>query len=130
MLKDEISPRSPPGIFVGPKAEKVEVEELAEDFIREYRINGRKSLDDATTRWNLHLKPVFNGMRAIDVNSDHVSRYVDARQQEGASNATINREVAALKRMFQVGQQCTPAKVTRMPYFPHLQRKQRSQGIP
>ena len=49
------------GTFVGPQAERIKVDELAEDFIREYRINGRKSIDDATTRWNLHLKPTFGG---------------------------------------------------------------------
>jgi hypothetical protein len=32
---------------------------LADDFIREYRINGRKSLDDVQTRWDLHLKALL-----------------------------------------------------------------------
>ncbi len=45
---------------------------------------------------------------------------MDLRQQEAAKNATINRELAALKRMFRLGQQATPAKVLRMPNFPHL----------
>jgi len=117
------------GTFVGPQAERIKVDELAEDFIREYRINGRKSIDDATTRWNLHLKPFFGGMKAIDVTSDHVSKYVDARQQESASNATINREVAALKRMFRLGQRSTPAKVTRMPYFQHLKENNVRKGF-
>ena len=102
---------------------------MADDFIREYRINGRESLDDAQTRWNLHLKPVFVGMKAIEVTSDRVARYVDGRQQEGASNATINREVAALKRMFRLGQQSTPAKVIRMPYFPHLRENNVRKGF-
>jgi hypothetical protein len=79
------------GTFIGPQAEKIKVSELAEDFLREYRINERKSIDDATTRWNLHLKPYFGYRKAIDVSSELISRYVDARQQEGAKNATINR---------------------------------------
>jgi site-specific recombinase XerD len=68
-------------------------------------------------------------MKAIEVTSDHVARYVDGRQQEGASNATINREVAALKRMFRLGQQSTPAKVIRMPYFPHLRENNVRKGF-
>ena len=57
-------------------------------------------------------------MRAADVTSQQIARYVDSRQQEGASNATVNRELAALKRMFRIGVQATPPKVMRMPPSP------------
>ncbi|NYF88892.1 integrase [Edaphobacter lichenicola] len=117
------------GTFIGPQAEKIKVAELAEDFLREYRINERKSIDDATARWNLHLEPFFGARKAIDVSSDLISRYVDQRQHEGAKNATINREVAALKRMFRLGQQSTPAKVLRMPHFPHLRENNVRKGF-
>lgn len=117
------------GTFVGPQAERVRVEELADDFLREYRINGRKSLDDVKTRWDLHLKPFFGVLRAIDVTSDLIARYVDARQRQGAKNATINRELAALKRMFRLGHQATPAKVQRMPAFPHLSENNVRKGF-
>ena len=117
------------GTFVGPQAERVRVAELADDFLREYRINGRKSLDDVTARWNLHLKPFFGVLRAIDVTSELIARYVDARQRQSASNATINRELAALKRMFRLGNQATPAKVQRMPAFPHLKEDNVRKGF-
>src|SRR5215469_15070117 len=117
------------GTFIGPKSEKIKVAELAEDFLREYRINERKSIDDVTARWNLHLEPYFGARKAVDVSSDLIARYVDARQQEGAKNATINREVAALKRMFRLGQQSTPAKVLRMPHFPHLRENNVRKGF-
>jgi integrase len=108
------------GMFVGPQAERVRVQELAEDFLREYRINGRKSIDDVEARWELHLKPFFGVMRAVDVSSEMISRYVDSRQRQEVKNATINRELAALKRMFHLGMKATPAKVLRLPAFPHL----------
>jgi hypothetical protein len=63
------------GTFIGPQSEKIKVAELAEDFLREYRINERKSIDDATARWKLHLEPFFGARKAIDVSSDLVSRY-------------------------------------------------------
>jgi integrase len=117
------------GTFAGPQAERVRVEELGADFLREYRINGRKSIDDVTARWELHLKPFFGLMRAVEVSSELIARYVDARQREGAKNATINRELAALKRMFRLGMQATPAKVLRMPAFPHLQENNVRKGF-
>ncbi len=49
-----------------------------------------------------------------------LGRYVDARQREGAKNATINRELALLKRMFRLGMQATPTKVSRLLAFPKL----------
>jgi len=59
-------------------------------------------------------------MKACEVSSDLVARYVDRRREEEASNATINREMAALKRMFRLGLQSTPPKVNRVLKIPRL----------
>lgn len=117
------------GTFAGPRIEHVRVDELADEFLREYRINGRRSLYQAEKRWGAHLKPFFGGRRAVDVSSDVLARYVDRRQEAGAQNATINRELAALKRMFSLGAKATPAKVLRMPAFPHLREDNIRQGF-
>jgi integrase len=106
--------------FVGPTHERITVGELADDLFRDYRINHRKTIDDVQTRWRLHLEPSFGSRRVIEVTSDLVARYIDHRQNENASNATINREMAALKRMFRIGMFTTPPKVFRLPRFPKL----------
>ena len=108
------------GTFAGLEVERITIAELAEGFIRDYRVNGRRSLDDVEARWKLHLQPFFGGLKAVDVTSDLISRYVDDRQKEGAASSTINRELAALKRMYRLGLASTPPKVYRVPSFPHL----------
>ena len=50
------------GKFPGLTANRVRFDELAEDLINDYKINGRKSLQRVEISVN-HLKSVFEGMR-------------------------------------------------------------------
>jgi integrase len=78
----------------------------------DYRANARRSLDrmeDAI----VHLRRFFGPARAIEITGDRTTAYAAARQREGAANATINRELAALKRMFRLGEKA--GKVDRRP---------------
>jgi integrase len=109
--------------------EKIKVSELAEDFLQDYRINGLKSLDDAEARWRLHLQNWFGHLRAAYVGTDSIRGYIEQRQQEGASNGTINRELAALKRMFSLGVKATPPKVYRVPPIPRLKENNVRKGF-
>ena len=88
--------------------------ELAEDLKTEYRANGRRSLDRVEDAID-HLLPVLGTLPAIKVTSADVRAYQAKRQTEGAPNATINRECAALKRMFSVA-----VKGERLHRAPHI----------
>jgi len=113
------------GIYV-PDADQTRFEDLATLLLDEYRANGRKSLDrveDAVT----HLRDFFAGSRAHALSTERVLGYVRHRQELKAANATINRELAALKRMFRLGEKA--GKVVRRPYIAMLQERNARTGF-
>jgi integrase len=116
------------GRFSGLRPERVRFEALAEDFLNDYRINGKRSLDKAE-RSVRHLHRFFGGMRAVDITTDKVRTYIGDRQDDAVSNAEINRELAALKRMFNLALQHSPPKVPQKPYIPMLQERNVRKGF-
>ena len=68
-------------------------------------------------------------MAASELGTDDLNRYVDKRRNEGASNATINREMATLRRIFDIARASTPPKVRVLPVFPHLTENAPRQGF-
>jgi integrase len=56
--------------------------------------------------------------RALDITADRITTYVADRLAATAKPATVNREVAALKRMFRLGQRA--GKVGERPYIAML----------
>jgi len=122
--------------FIGPDAERVPIRELAEDYLNDYRVNARKSLDKAERMVKRHddgkemdseLIAYFGDCKAHNVATDAVKKYVAQRLTGGAANATVNRELAALKRMFNLGLQAE--KIYRKPYIPMLKENNARQGF-
>jgi integrase len=54
---------------------------------------------------------------------------MDRRMSEGVSNASINRELAALKRMLHLAAQCTPPKIAQIPHIPMLKEANPRKGF-
>jgi integrase len=117
------------GESFGSRVDRVRINDLAEDFLRDYRINGHKSLADVEARWRLHLQPFFGLVRAIHLGSALLAQYIDQRQQDGASNAIINREMACLRRMYRLGYVASPPRVLRIPHIRQLREDTVRQGF-
>jgi integrase len=101
--------------------------DAADDLVADYRMNANRSLRTVLIRINKHLRPVFGADDLSAITTTRVRLYVTQRQAEGASNATINRDLITLKRMCTLAVQGgrLPAK----PYIPLLKEQNIRQGF-
>jgi len=111
---------------VGRDVERTTFETLSQMLLDDYRNNDKRSLDRAA-RSVAHLGQTFGMMRALDITMERILAYVRGRKDGGASNATINRELAALKRMFRLGEQAE--RVFQRPHVPMLREDNVRKGF-
>jgi site-specific recombinase XerD len=94
---------------------QVTFDDLTDLIVNDYRNNRRKSLRHLEQVRLPKLADVFAGTKAIDITTAAVERYKSLRLTDGAAAATLNRELAALKRMHRLG--LRHGLVATMPYI-------------
>ena len=115
------------GSYAGQSAQRVTAGELLADVLMDYEVNG-KFLERAETSVK-HLNPFFGSVRASRVDTKLLNRYIAERRREVAANASINRELALLKRGFNLARDATPPRVNWVPNFPRLQENPPRSGF-
>ena len=75
--------------FISSKQERVTVNELLDSLQADYEL--RKKWDNTVACKVAPLREYFGGCRAIDVNTDVVTAYIQELQEQGYKPATCNR---------------------------------------
>jgi integrase len=107
-------------------ARRLRIKDLAGDLERDWKITGRHDLKSLPARME-HLKHFFDRKPACEMTTADVRGYITHRQEEGAASGTINRELAALKRMFNLALRAE--QLYRKPYIPMLRENPPRQGF-
>jgi integrase len=85
--------------FKGPQQERIEFSALLDALVADYRTKGLASLGSLESRLK-HVRDYFNSYKALAVTADDVRRYIANRRGHGAAEATIQRELEAIRRAF------------------------------
>ena len=114
------------GRLRGANQERVTFDDLAQALLADYQINGRRSARSARLSIS-HLRKFFAFDRAVDITTDRIKAYAADRQKAKAANASINRELAALKRMFKLAVES--GRIRFAPHIPMLEENNARQGF-
>jgi integrase len=88
------------GVPFSPAMARLKFDAAMADLETEYTVNKRDSLEHLKRRIKLHLKPWFSGRRMASIRMADITAYVEHRQKQNAAAASINRELAIIKRAY------------------------------
>jgi integrase len=102
--------------------QRVRMGQLFDLLLEFYRQQERRSTYDVERKIESRLRPHFGKMKASAISSTVINRYVSSRQAKNPrpENATINRELAYVRRALKLGANQDPPLVLRVPHFEML----------
>lgn len=134
------------GVPISARGLRLTFDDAIEDVVRDYQLNGRRSIDCLRRRIDLHLKPFFGGRKMSEISTEDIRRYITERLSAtertrrehsvtrkgvtravkartwtiaGASKAQVQLELCNLKRAFTLAMQSGALQAR--PHIPSLQ---------
>jgi integrase len=115
------------GKFHGTKVDRTMMSELLKDVIADYELKDRHSINKmARPLIENRLVPYFGKIRATNVKVPTVTAYMRQRKGEKAAVASVNRELALLRRAFKLGAGNGKIGVAHVPDFKGLIQREKN----
>lgn len=109
-----------------PRVHRVTYDEAATDLRAYYTSSGKRNLDEAEFRL-AHLDTFFRHYRLTGLGPADITGYIVRREQAGASNGTINRELGVLGQLLRLAYRS--GKLLRLPVIEKLKERAPRQGF-
>ncbi len=124
------------GEAVSARMHSYRVDEAIAAVLTHYKINGKRSIDEAERRARLHLLPFFGGRRMVAIDTALIETFIEQRQahligpkdaRRPTSNAEINRELDLLRKAFRLA--VKGRTLTTAPHIPKLEEHNVRRGF-
>jgi integrase len=115
------------GLPVAAGIGKIRWEEAVDLIRADYANNDQTSWVNQERRIRRHLAPVFGGQRLAEIQPDAFLLYATTRREAGATAASVNRELAIVRRMFVLAMQA--GKLLFRPHIPRLRERNARAGF-
>lgn len=104
------------------------ISHLLDLLLKDYKRKENVSTHDAECKVEAQLRPFFT-MNASELTSEDIEEYQDKRLDDGVKPASVNRELALLRRAYNLGARRSPPLVLHVPYFPMLKEDNAREGF-
>src|SRR5581483_7499919 len=110
-------------------SDKATIADLCGLVLADYRLRRLRDLATGEWRYDAHVKRILGSVLASRFSARQAREYAEQRRGEGAADATINRELAIVRRGFTLGLDENPPLVRRAPRLPKLEEDNARQGF-
>jgi integrase len=109
--------------------ERATIADLCALVLADYRLRKLRDADIVRLRIEAHINPTIGSLLVSRFTPHQVRQYVELRRRGSASDPTINRELAIVRRGFSLALREDPPLIRRAPYIPKLEEDNVRQGF-